>query len=676
MISTTSASYLPLLEGHAGKVYLSNNATLNLGYVVSGGVAPDPVTAVNSGVIAISPSSSNGYQGRLGINFVPGVGGGWHELSYNGANWDPSMVDNFSMYVVLKDIAYSTASNFDLYPFFPGPVPGTLDVLGTRSGGSDYGFYVWTLGLPEVAAISPTSIPTDGAPHVVTVSLKRRLHSSQTPTVSFSPSGAASVTLGTPLAVRNAAGQITAWTFTATANPQQTGVIAINMTASETLTYLKDDLIVTELVTYCTALNIGNLTVTTVSGAEPLTIVTQTLAAGSGADTYHGYLFGNNNTGVFAGALTAVIEMTEGNGNIGPVSLVAKPTGTNSRQELAMGYGVDLGAVPSTTGSGNTVYKRGFTFNVDTAALAAYPSWDFGFSNYDPSGLVVLQTTWMGTYLNGNLSTNLPTYTILAVVGSSSYLWHPTTGWEGTVPEFKGVVNFYISENWNPTQSGGLDGAWDSLRYRVDGGAWVVAVDGITKFATRNSFPSLAMACPLATLDTSGWANSNHTIEWEMGAAFMTFNIGAGMAGTATRSSVVTFATNQSVSGGTVPSFNITKTSGTATFDQATGLDTSLTFSTSTSNLYSGAVTFSVTGLPDGATAIFSPPNGTFIPTSSTGPATTLTINASGCVLGSYPIGVYATSNGVDKIVPLNLIVSDSSLGGGGGPQSPNILVM
>ena len=278
MSSTNPVPYIPLLEGYSGHVYLTNStAAAGISYATGGDQAATQPLALQNNVIGFSKALGSG-QGRLQIAYdsVSDT----TQLQYIGRSptspntWDAAMADNFPVSISLTDIAYINAANqYDLYTFVP-PASGAN---GAGAGGSQFTFDVWALCQPQIASISPTSITADGSAHIITISLARRLHSSQSPTISPSITGSG-VTLGTPTPITNANGQLTGWSMTATAlAAQPTSTQSITFALTENATYLSGDSIITNALTYPSSTQ--SLTIVSeVSSAIPIAATAATLA--------------------------------------------------------------------------------------------------------------------------------------------------------------------------------------------------------------------------------------------------------------------------------------------------------------------------------------------------------------------------------------------------------------
>ena len=497
-----SKFYVPLLEGKSGKLYLKNSA-LGFYYAgIPGGVSSaNPATFLSSGVLAISSYSQSTYQGRLALQQNPSNSSDKRfELQYNGAAWDANMADDFSMNLVCRDVAFSTGgSQYDLYNYSPGPPIGVVDVYYDRRGGSGYDFYVRAKAIPTPISFSPSSIPADGQPHIITVTLKTRLHSSQSPTMQFAlvDSGAPTVTLGSPVPIRNSAGQITGYTISVTANNQPSASGHWRLSASENIEYLKNDTIVTETVTYYTNYTFSNaLTVQQATVAEPLKVYGASFSAGAGVDAYWGKLESGTG-GRFAGGLFATVKVSSG-APLGSefIEVWAKPTSGGSREVVLGYYGPPVGSgwsqgsagLGCSTGDfvdgetlsqgGSTLYTRAYHFSFDTSdKMDSAGSWDFGYSVWKNNKVepAIESAMFTGSRCNGNLTNNYGAYNVQLWAGQTvPGEW--TGGWStSTTPAFAGVVTCFLSENWNAyeTGSGSTSPFFDEIKYRIDGGSWV-----------------------------------------------------------------------------------------------------------------------------------------------------------------------------------------------------------
>jgi hypothetical protein len=101
-----------------------------------------------------------------------------------------------------------------------------------------------------------------------------------------------------------------------------------------------------------------------------------------------------------------------------------------------------------------------------------------------------------------------------------------------------------------------------------------------------------------------------------------------------------------------VPSFSLTANATSATV--TAGSSTAITYSTAVINGFKSAITLSVTGLPTGVTAKFSPAS---IASPGTGSSTLILTAVAGKVAGAYALTVTASGGGVTKTQTLSLMV-------------------
>jgi hypothetical protein len=104
-----------------------------------------------------------------------------------------------------------------------------------------------------------------------------------------------------------------------------------------------------------------------------------------------------------------------------------------------------------------------------------------------------------------------------------------------------------------------------------------------------------------------------------------------------------------------VPDFSVSATPSSQTVAPATG--TSYTVSVTASNGFSGTVSFSVSGLPSGATTSFTPSS-----VSGSGSSTMAVSTLSSTPGGSYPLTITATSGTLTHTAQVTLIVADFSI--------------
>ena len=673
MSSTNPVPYIPLLEGYSGYVYLTNSTTVaGIVYATGANQSATQPLALQNNVIGFSKALGSG-QGRLQIAYdsVSDT----TQLQYIGGSptspftWDPAMADNFPVSIALTDIAFISNSNqYDLYTFIP-PASGAN---GPGSGGSQFTFDVWALCQPQVASISPTSIVADGATHVITVSLVRRLHSSQSPTFSPSITGSG-VTLGAPTPITNANGQITGWSMTATAiAAQPSSMQSLVFAFTENATYLSGDTIVTQALTYPSS-GWSFSIVSEVSSAIPIATTAATLVGGSGTDVIHGIVTATSS--VIAGGLTAQITLTSGTLSdlTAPVNIVAMPanfvTGTSysspklqSINNRTIVMAMEKVGAPTIVinAQQDNVYQQQYYANFDTSTLLldpsgnAYPEWSIGYSATGPT---VPYTNWFGSfYINGNLTGSTTAYTIYALVGGDEYsyssgVWFDDKGNPATNLYFSGTVPFYISPNWNPKNVVNAAPEVVSLiQYQIDSGSFVTA--NLTTTYTNPVNGDIAMG--LASIDTTQFSvpTGNHTIAWKL-----TTDLDPGASQTQVQTGSIAFSTDQSAIGGTIPDYTVSTTSATTqTFVQDGTSSVAWVLKYTPRFLFVGTLNFTVTGQPSGTTFIFAPTTLSLLP-GGTALTTTLTATANGAPPSpGYNITIHAKSGMFDA--PLNVLLA------------------
>lgn len=673
-------NYVPLLENRAGYLYVSNNTTTSLTVPTS----PDGPWW-DSGAVSITkfPGISLTYSESNGVRFY-----------YTGWKWDSLVADYIPMRITLRDVASLVVSaGVDLYNETPGPNPGDLDVYSQRSGGSDVPFYIWTLGWPEVASISPTSIPADGVAHNVTVTLSRRLHSSQSPNVVFSQlGGTGNISFGSVVPVRNSSNQIIGYTTTATSPVgQETATLNVAMLASETLTYLKDDLIVTENVVYNDGTSsIASMTVTKVDVTQVLPTFSGNVLRGgiSEEDTYSGIMrygtFPDGTQGWFTNGLTADMTVYTTLSTLGKLEIVVKKAGLSRPTVIAT---VSAGtSLSDTTVKGTTVHQKSYKTNFDTNQLNSNNLWDIGYVLYDTSNTVML-SGWYGTFYNGNLTSNVDAYSVYVVLPGTGvvtkrmYKWTQANGWVdgygvAATPKFNGVFTVYLSENWNLSNynngAGELPGggiAWDYLTWTIGTSHGTITNGAFTR--TNLGGDAACMGIDFDTTNTSVFNTGNGTYSLILTltsserTANKLPNIEFGVPVMVDNTVVITTPADFSIAPSrTTINYDITFVNdyyATGQFIYTGPEWVYLLVTSSTVGGFAGTVTFGVDGLPAGANAIFTQPTGTFLSTSSTGPSTQLRINALSCALGTYPLTITATANGITKTANATLVVGFAS---------------
>ena len=161
------------------------------------------------------------------------------------------------------------------------------------------------------------------------------------------------------------------------------------------------------------------------------------------------------------------------------------------------------------------------------------------------------------------------------------------------------------------------------------------------------------LAYRLFDLNTANLTNGAHTLNIRMGNSFDSHN------GDSKYEISIPFTTNQTATGPTadigIQSINNTSS---LTFYKATPQTVQFQFATSVVGTMGGssAAAYSVSGLPTGATAIFSPSSGTF-DGSPAGPSTSMNVDAVSATAGAYPLTVKVTAYGLTRSCNVTLNV-------------------
>ena len=673
MSSSAQTPYLPLLEGYSGNVYLTNSeASGVMLYVTGGGSTATPAEALANHVVDFSSPLGLG-QGKL--NLFYDLGTDTTQLQYNGGTlgspnyWDAQVADNFSVSLSLTDIAYVNSKNeFDLYTF----IPAAGGINGAGVGGSQYTFDVWALCLPTVASISPANILTDESVNTITISLVRRLHSSQKPVCTPSITGSG-VTLSAATPIYNSSEQIVGYTMTAIASDAQpTSTQTITFAFSETLTYLTGDTIVSGVMNYPSSTK--DFTVT--SQSNVLTLITApylTLSGGSGTDTYHGII--TSSSAVIAGGLTAQVTLTSGiyTNLTAPVNIVVQEgRGSHSsitQSEIAVMTPISPAPILL---ADKGVYQQTYYANFQTAgdpALDALQTMDIGVcatGATNAAGTIVPKTWWFGPgngYINGNLTADISAYTIFAVAGENQLLgsatdtyyisadgtseidnlwslWPPPTPTTVTpaFPTFSGITSFYIDPNWNPLDViTGAPSVITSIKYSIDGGT-LVASNLLTNYTVKEKKCVLG----LCSVDTTLLSEDTHTLNWSLTIQYDP--AGTSSPQTITQSGAITFEVNQLAQLGIFPDFIVTsKSLLTETSINGGVAQWNLTCTPTSRNMgWSGTITYSLKGYPAGSIYIFSPATASL--TSASEPVTTTLSITTPAVAWTGDIYIYATA--------------------------------
>jgi hypothetical protein len=242
-----AVSTLPILEGTAGNVYISNNSGIDFSLPTIAGQGLDGQAALSS-LFRISGSNTT-YQNALYLRWD---GGSKYLLGYDGSRQFDSYVDTTRVTVAVKNIAWYNSANksFDTY---------------SNDGG--VGIDVQYLTSPGVASITNgSSLLADGQSQTVVVNLNKPIspyqqgrNSSNSLSWSFSTSGSSGNIVTGVSANYDGSGWLTGWTVTVKP-PVSSSPLSLdfNLSLTGNLTYMSGANLVTQNVTYISG-KIGSL---------------------------------------------------------------------------------------------------------------------------------------------------------------------------------------------------------------------------------------------------------------------------------------------------------------------------------------------------------------------------------------------------------------------------------
>jgi hypothetical protein len=245
-INIFSVPFIPVLEGHAGTLFIGNSGTTLFNFpAIPGGAGVNFQAALSSGMLAISGNNGE-WQGRvaLGTNGVDQF-----LLNFNGAAVDAG-VQSTALTVTAADIAWFDSGN------------NSFDVYGVTStgGGSSTTVNIFWLVMATIASVSPSTLVGNGSKQTVTVSLAKPLPPLQT-NIQTNFQGEAGLVINEVLLNLNSAGFVTGWTLTVTPPIVPAGTqVGINVSGVGSQTFLSGTTFVTENVVYFNE-SLPNLTV-------------------------------------------------------------------------------------------------------------------------------------------------------------------------------------------------------------------------------------------------------------------------------------------------------------------------------------------------------------------------------------------------------------------------------
>lgn len=355
--------YIPLLEGHVGKVNIYNDPTNpTFTFPTYNGQAVDK-TAAAAAIFSLS-GDNNSWQGRLASQFD----GTNFNLNYNGSAFD-SHVGTTQLTIAADDIAWyqSTGKTFDLFKYT------------TQGGGKAVTIEIDYLVSPTIASVTPTSIPADGGSHVITFNLTRPLPPLQNQTsfgVTFS--GQQPSSIGAVALVTDGQGWVTGFNLTVTAPLLSSSASATpNVTAQGIITYLNGTSFVTGNVVYLNSVAAQGITWTAFSAPAPTHYAwLANPAPVSGTDSH-----------LSPTALTLTATFYSRANNIASAQFYKQNKTTSVR--TAIGAVINPTNKRTATIGGSTAYLADFVLTTTFAAVDASPGDLLGYIGKDSDNQTV-----------------------------------------------------------------------------------------------------------------------------------------------------------------------------------------------------------------------------------------------------------------------------------------------
>jgi hypothetical protein len=370
-IHYATKSYIPLLEGTIGKIFVYNSPSSNVfNFPLYNGNPVDKPTA--AGATFALTGNNTSWQGLLSITYD----GTNFDLSYNGGGFI-SHSDTTQLTITNNDIAWFDSTN-KAYDVFAASVSGggiqsTIEI--------DY----MVNPNPFVASVTPTTVPADGQQHIFTINLTKPISPQQQGafntgnTIAITTSWSGGVTtVGTPSPILDAQGWLTGWNVTASVPVSSVNVSAsLNATIQGNLTYLNG-----------TTFTVGNVVY-----VNNLTIATITLQGQALAPPVF-YSFSPSVSGT-SGTVNINISATVYNPtNVSnTVSFLLRVANSSSQSTL----GTSSVPTSSSTGivNGQTVFFKTYQISVVESSLP--PSYNLGFSCVDQNSLSMSPVYWGST---------------------------------------------------------------------------------------------------------------------------------------------------------------------------------------------------------------------------------------------------------------------------------------
>lgn len=372
----TSIPYCPILEGTAGSMFITNSGA-NFTFPTFNG---NPVNTTLAASNAFSITANNSAIAGLFSVTSTGAAPAPFKFNYNGGAFafanPSSQISSSSVTITADDIAWFDTSS------------GKFDLFNGGAGSTDFSIDVDYMTKPNVASVSPTSLPA-GKTTALQINLDKPMSPMQQGlygtgnTVNISGTLTAGATLGTFSPILNN-GFLTGWTTTATVPPSSTnGTTTLNLNVNGTLTYLSGTSFVTTSVSYIN----GNVaTITTTGGFVPPVGVSLTTSPSS--------------TNLSSTSPTTVIgtEYTYDNPSSCTVQFFKKFINSGVRSNIGAPTSTPTNQITTTVG-GKTVYQKtyqiSFTFPAINGTSQAAGQINLGFDVTDnTSGLT---TTYQST---------------------------------------------------------------------------------------------------------------------------------------------------------------------------------------------------------------------------------------------------------------------------------------
>jgi pseudomonalisin len=267
----------------------------------------------------------------------------------------------------------------------------------------------------------------------------------------------------------------------------------------------------------------------------------------------------------------------------------------------------------------------------------------------------------------GSPNPNLYSLATQQLAGSGAAVFHDITSGNNSVP---GVTGFSAGTGYDAaTGLGSIDadllvGHWaaGSANYALTPSSSSVTLGtgkSATFTVTLTASDGFNSGVKLAATGTASGVSVKFSSATLTSAAPVTVTISAATSAAAGNSTLTINAsggglnrTVQIAVGVVTPTFTLTASNTSVTLTAGTAA--TLTLTTAVANMFQSAVVLSVTGLPKGVTASFSPAT---ISTPGNGSSALTLTAASGAASGSFNLKVTATGGGITKTLPLSLSV-------------------